>query len=304
MAKTEFLGVQILKKIIIMSLHLLFFLSLISCTSDKKNSHKTSSIAESANDMLAQIQRKGIILVSTDPNYEPQSYLTEQGEFVGFDIDVAKEIGKRLGVKVKFGTPDWDLVVAGNWGGQWDMSVGSMAITTRRQEILDFAQPPYYYTVAQFAATDSSGINALEDVNGQSICVCVSTVYEDWLNGIVEFPKSSLYANPPMNITVIPLKTDNECVQSIQAGREEFAIFLTSNTIVEAAMKNGIPVHKVGHPVFAENLAVAFDKNSFKDNTRLVKKVSEIIIDMHEDETLSTFSIKWFKEDRTKDPSI
>ena len=69
-------------------------------------------------------------------------------------------------------------------------------------------------------------------------------------------------------------------------------------------MKNGIPVHKVGHPVFAENLAVAFDKNSFKDNTRLVKKVSEIIIDMHEDETLSTFSIKWFKEDRTKDPSI
>ncbi|MEC8840034.1 MAG: hypothetical protein VX432_00440, partial [Candidatus Poribacteria bacterium] len=60
-----------MKKIIIMSLHLLFFLSLISCTSDKKNSHKTSSIAESANDMLAQIRRKGIILVSTDPNYEP-----------------------------------------------------------------------------------------------------------------------------------------------------------------------------------------------------------------------------------------
>ncbi|MEE3194061.1 MAG: transporter substrate-binding domain-containing protein, partial [Candidatus Poribacteria bacterium] len=83
-----------------------------------------------------------------------------------------------------------------------------------------------------------------------------------------------------------------------------FAIFLTSNTIIEAAIKNGIPVHKVGQPVFAENLAVAFDKNSFKDNTRLVKKVSKIIIDMHKDETLSTFSIKWFKEDRTKDPSI
>ena len=107
-----------------------------------------------------------------------------------------------------------------------------------------------------------------------------------------------------MNATVIPLKTDNESVQSIQAGREEFAIFLTSNTIVEAAIKNGISVHKVGPPVFAENLAVAFDKNSVKDNARLVKKVSEIIVDMHEDGTLSTFSMKWFKEDRTKNPSI
>ena len=291
-------------KIIPMLLCLIFFLPLISCTGDNKGSHKTSSMTKFDGDLLAQIQEKGIIFVSTDPNYEPQSYLTEKGEFVGFDIDVAKEIGKRLDVEVKFSTPDWDLVVAGNWGGQWDMSVGSMAITTRRQEILDFAQPPYYYTVAQFAATDNSGINILEDVHGQSICVCVSTVYEDWLNGIVEFPISSLYANPPMNVTVIPLKTDNECVQSIQAGREEFAVFLTSNTIIESAIKNGIPVHKVGTPVFAENLAVAFDKNGFKDNTRLVNKVSKIIIDMHKDETLSTFSMKWFKEDRTKDPSI
>ena len=293
-----------MKKIITTSLCLLFFLLLISCTHDKKPGHQTSSTVRPTNDLLAQIQKKGTIFVSTDPNYEPQSYLTEQGEFVGFDIDVAKEIGKRLGVQVKFSTPDWDLVAAGNWGGQWHMSVGSMAITTRRQELLDFAQPPYYYTVAQFAATNGAGIDTLEDINGQSICVCVSTVYEDWLNGIVEFPKSSLYANPPMNATVIPLKTDNECVQSIQAGREEFAIFLTSNTIVEAAIKNGISVHKVGPPVFAENLAVAFDKNGVKDNARLVKRVSEIIVDMHEDGTLSTFSMKWFKEDRTKNPSI
>lgn len=293
-----------MRKIIPILIYLIFFLSLISCTKDKKANHQPSSMAESANDLLAQIQKKGIIRVSTDANYEPQSYLTESGEFVGFDIDVAKEIGKRLGVEVKFSTPDWDLVVAGNWGGQWDMSVGSMAITTRRQEILDFAQPPYYYTMAQFAATTSSGINVLEDINGQSVCVCVSTVYEDWLNGIVEFPESSLYADPPMNITVIPLKTDNECVQSIQVGREEFAIFLTSNTIVEAAIKHGIPVHKVGPPVFAENLAVAFGKNGSKDNTRLVKKVNEIIVDMHKDETLSTFSMKWFKEDKTQDPNI
>ena len=56
-------------------------------------------------------------------------------------MDVANEIAKRLGVEVEFVTPDWDLITAGNWGDQWDMSVGSMTVTTARQEILDFASP-------------------------------------------------------------------------------------------------------------------------------------------------------------------
>ena len=53
-----------------------------------------------SNDLLAQIQKRGTIIVSTDPNYAPQSYVNEDGEYVGFDIDVAREIGKRLGVEV------------------------------------------------------------------------------------------------------------------------------------------------------------------------------------------------------------
>ncbi|MBK8432961.1 MAG: transporter substrate-binding domain-containing protein [Chloroflexi bacterium] len=99
-----------------------------------------------ADDLLGEIQERGTIRVSTDANYEPQSFLDDSGKFVGFDIDVATEIAKRLGVEVEFITPDWDLITAGNWGGQWDMSVGSMTVTTGRQEVLDFANPPYYYT--------------------------------------------------------------------------------------------------------------------------------------------------------------
>ena len=114
--------------------------------------------------------------------------------FKGFDVDVAQEIAKRLGVEVEFVTPDWDLIVAGNWGDHWDMSVGSMTVTTTRQKILDFASPPYYYTPAQFAAVDGSGVESLDDLNGKSICVGVSTTYETWLMGDMEglgLPSSS-----------------------------------------------------------------------------------------------------------------
>lgn len=260
----------------------------------------------SADDLLGQVEADGVIRVSTDANYEPQSFLNESGQFVGFDIDVAKEIGERLGVEVEFVTPDWDLITAGNWGGQWDMSVGSMTVTTARQQVLDFAEPAYYYTPAQFAAADGSGIDGWEDVAGQAVCVGVSTTYESWLSGDIEslgLPDTSFFTDPPADTSIIPLSTDGECAQSIQAGREEFAIFLTSNTVVEAAIAEGITVHKVGSPVFSENLAVAFDKNGELDNSSLVTRVGEIIAEMHADGTLSDLSMQWFGEDITTDPT-
>ncbi|HET6379617.1 MAG TPA: transporter substrate-binding domain-containing protein [candidate division Zixibacteria bacterium] len=103
---------------------------------------------------LADICEAGTIVVSTDPAYPPQSFLNEEtGEYEGFDIDVAKEIAERLGVDIEFTDPTFDAVVAGNWGGRWDMSVGSVTVTAERQEVLDFTRP-YYFTPAQMAAYD------------------------------------------------------------------------------------------------------------------------------------------------------
>lgn len=260
----------------------------------------------SANDLLSDIEERGTIRVSTDANYAPQSYLDESGNFVGFDIDVATEIAERLGVEVEFVTPDWDVITAGNWGGQWDMSVGSMTVTTDRQQVLDFAEPAYYFTPAQFAAADGSGIESLDDIDGQAVCVGLSTTYESWLSGdkaSLGFPESSFYTDPPEDVTIIPLQTDNDCFQSIQAGRDEFSVFLTSNTVVQQAIDGDVPVSRVGSPVYSENLAVAFDKSSELSNETLVARVSEIIAEMHEDGTLTELSMKWFSEDITMDPT-
>ncbi len=262
--------------------------------------------APANDDLLAEIKSQGKVLVSTDANYAPQSFLEADGSFVGFDIDVATEIAKRLGVEVEFVTPDWDIITAGNWGNQWDMSVGSMTVTTARQKALDFASPAYYYTPAQFAAAEGSGIDSLDDVVGQTVCVGISTTYESWLNGDIEglgLPAESFFAEVPENVTIFPLQTDNECAQSIQAGRKEFSVFLTSNTVVEASIVGGAPVHRVGSPVFSENLAVAFDKKATKGNASLVAEVGKIIAAMHADGTMSKLSLQWFKEDLTKDPT-
>jgi polar amino acid transport system substrate-binding protein len=303
-----------MKRILFVLLLLLTTLVLVACgggaepgATDATTAPSGETSGETAADgLLADILARGVVRVSTDPNYEPQSFLDENGEFIGFDVDVAREIASRLGVEVEFVTPDWDIITAGNWGGQWDMSVGSMTVTTARQGVLDFASPAYYYTPAQFAAADGSGIDSLENLAGQAVCVGVSTTYETWLSGNAAdlgLPAESFFAEPPADVSIVPLATDAECPQSIQAGRQEFQAFLTSNTVVQAAIDAGLPIHRVGSPVFSENLAAAFDKNGELDNASAVQRVGEIIQAMHDDGTLRELSMKWFAADLTAAPS-
>jgi ABC-type amino acid transport substrate-binding protein len=115
-----------------------------------------ASVAPIAGGLLDKIKKAGKLVVSTDPKYPPQSELTPDGKYEGFDIDVATEIAKRLGVDIEFTTPDWTAITAGGWGGRWDVSVGSMTITVDRSKVLDFS-PRTTYTPAQMAASKRPG---------------------------------------------------------------------------------------------------------------------------------------------------
>lgn len=253
-----------------------------------------------ANDLLGQIKARGVIRVSTDPNYAPQSFLNDKGELDGFDIEVAKEIAKRLGVKVEFVTPDWNLITSGNWGGRWDLSVGSMTITADRKKALYFSIP-YYYTPAQFAIrADLAGtITKLEDLTGRTICVGQATTYEDYINGKLTLEDEKIIKQ----ITGIKLQmysTDQECIQAIQAGRKEFDGVLTAGPTVEEGIKQGAPIVKLGDPVYYEPLAAAMDRSATLNSDSLVAAVSKAIEDMHKDGTLTKLSMKWYGMDLTK----
>src|SRR5512135_1950337 len=272
----------------------------------------------SSADLLGDIKSRGYLLVSTDPNYAPQSFLNTSGkrpsdtkcpsdalttaEMQGFDVDVAAELGKRLGVETCFATPNWDAITAGNWADKWDISVGSMTVTPERQKVLAFTTA-YYYTPAVVAVSKDSGITTLDQVAGKALCVGASTTYEDWLNGKLALPAENIYAKPPANVTVVSLDTDQECAQALQAGRKDFVGYVTSGTVVDQNIANGLAVVKVGGPVYAENLAVAIDKAHTKDVASLLSTLDGFVKAMHTDGTLTTLSNKWFQADLTQAPT-
>lgn len=248
----------------------------------------------SGDDALARVCEAGVLVISTDPAYPPQSSLnTETGEYEGFDIDVAIEVATRLGVDYEFTDPSFDAVVAGNWSERWDVSVGSVTITEDRKEVLDFTQP-YYYTPAQMATTEGTDIASIEDFAGTTICVAEATTYLDWLGGTLTLPEDAgEVAEPPADVTATTLPTDINCAEAWQAGRSEFQGWISSITTVEAAIAEGYPVTAIGDPVFFEPLAVAFDK-ALDDNDSLVEAVDQIIGEMHEDGTLTSLSEEWY----------
>ncbi|RJP54948.1 MAG: hypothetical protein C4557_02160, partial [Anaerolineaceae bacterium] len=165
---------------------------------------------------------------------------------------------------------------------------------------------PYYYTPAVIAVRADSGLSTLADLEGQALCVGSATTYDQWLNGDFEglgLPESSIYAQPPANVTVVPLPTDQECAQAIAAGREDFVGYVTSDTVVNANLAAGFPIVKLGSAVYSEDLAAAVDKSSTLPTATLLEEVNKIINGMHSDGTLSELSNKWFGEDLTQAPN-
>jgi polar amino acid transport system substrate-binding protein len=273
-----------------------------------------------SNNLLDAIKERGYILISTDPNYEPQSFLNTNGkrpsdskcpsdalttaEMQGFDVDVAHKIGDAIGVETCFATPAWDAITAGNWADKWDLSVGSMTVTVDRQKILNFSVP-YYYTPAVVAVGSDSGYTSLDELAGMNLCAGTSTTYESWINNdmvALGLPDTSIYAKPPTGVKAVTLETDQECAQAIASGRKDFVGYVTSATVVDANIAAGMPVVKLGAPVYSEDLAVAVDKAATRSTDTLLQAVNNAITTMHTDGTLTKLSNQWFQMDLTQAP--
>lgn len=251
-----------------------------------------------AGSVLDEIVAAGVVKVSTDANYAPQSFLNKKGELEGFDISVAKEVAKRLGVKVKFVTPDWDLITAGKWGKRWDISIGSMTPTKERLNALHFTMP-YYSTPAQFAVhKDNTSIKSLKDLAGKLIGVATETTYDRYLSKDLELVGVKIKYQDWKARKVTTYPTDANAVEQLALGDgvRIDALLSAKPTIFEAMKKGcggGCPIKMLGEPVFYEHLSFALDK-SRPESESLLKKLNEILSSMYKDGTLVDLSMQFY----------
>ncbi|NIR32499.1 MAG: transporter substrate-binding domain-containing protein [Gammaproteobacteria bacterium] len=250
-----------------------------------------------AGETLDRVMRSNTLVLASDPAYPPQSFLDENNEWAGFDIDVAREIANRLGVELEIVTPAWEIITAGRWGGRWDVSVGSMTPTEQRAKVLDFPAV-YYFTPASFAVHKESDITSVGQLNGKTIGVCGGCTYENYLNkNLVIDAKGA----PPFEYQVDPgqiraYDTDTSAFDDLRLGPGvRLNAVLSALPTIKEAIENGYPMRVVGDPVFYEPLSVATDKGDPEFDGR----IAEVIENMRQDGTLKRLSMKWYGVDLT-----
>lgn len=247
--------------------------------------------------VLDRVMSTKTLTMSSDPEYPPQSFLNDKNEMDGFDVDVGKEIAKRMGAELKLVTPAWEVITAGGWSGRWDMSVGSMTPTKERARVLNFPAV-YYYTPASFAVHKDSAAATIADLNGKVIGSCGGCTYDSYLNKDLVIDAEGV---PPFEyqVTASEIKTydtDTNAFDDLRLGDgvRLDAVFSALPTIQEA-IKNDYPMKVIGDPAFYEPLAVATDKGDDEFDA----KIAEIVDAMHKDGTLTKLSMKWYGADLT-----
>lgn len=256
-----------------------------------------SSGVSQAGPVLDRVMKSKTLVMSTDPAYPPQSFQKPDGSFDGFDIAVGREIAKRLGAELKLVTPAWEIITAGNWGGRWDISVGSMTVTEERAKVLNFPAI-YYYTPAVFAVQkDNKTIKKVGDFNGKKIGVCGGCTYENYLAGKLQMTNAPPFKYLVKAGEVKTYETDTNAFDDLKLGDgKRLDGVLSAQPTIQEAIKSGYPMRIVGEPVFYEPLAVGIDKG----DDEFAAKIKEVIAAMHKDGTLSKLSQKYYGADLTK----
>ena len=253
-----------------------------------------------ADETLDRVMANKEMVVATNAGWPPQSFLNDNNELVGFDIDVAREIAKRLGVDVRFETPDWATMTGGHWSGRFDVGVGSVTPTKARAQVIDFAGI-YYYSPYVYVVNKDSAAKTVTDLNGKKIGVETATTSEDFINRRLEIDAPGL---PPIEYKLEPGEVMTYADSMLPFddlrlgdGVRLDAVIAPEQTAMNA-IKNGYPVRMLeGEYAFREPLVVIADKV----DPEWTAKIGEIIAAMKADGTLGKMTTEWYGKDYSAD---
>jgi His/Glu/Gln/Arg/opine family amino acid ABC transporter permease subunit len=118
-------------------------------------------------DKADRIQTAGVLRVGTEGVYAPFSYHDESGQLVGYDVDVAKAVGDKLGVKVEFVETPWDSMFAALEANRFDIVANQVTINAERKAKYDLSDP---YAIGQgviVTRADDNSVKSLADLKGK-----------------------------------------------------------------------------------------------------------------------------------------
>ncbi len=128
-----------------------------------------------ASGLYEKLINKETISVGTEGIYPPFTYHNKEGKLTGYDVEVARELAKELGVKIKFHETSWDIMLTGLKSGRFDMVANQVSLTTKkRQAAFDKSLPYSYSGTIMLVRKDE---NRIKDIKGLKAANTLSSTY-------------------------------------------------------------------------------------------------------------------------------
>ena len=237
--------------------------------------------AEESGDLLSRIQERGTIVVGLEGDWAPWSYVGEDDELTGYDVEVAKAIADKLGVELQIVPGEWDGLFAGMDAGRYDLVINGVEVTEDRAEKYDFADPYAYIRTALIVRGDNDDIHTFEDLQGKKTANSIASTYMN----LAESYGATCYGVATLDetLTMVLQGRVDATLNAIVSYTDYMSQHPDSNLKVVATTED------------ASNVAIPMRKGD--DTATLREAVNQAIAELREEGTLSELSIRFFGED-------
>ncbi|MBO9129743.1 transporter substrate-binding domain-containing protein [Bacillus sp. 165] len=220
-----------------------------------------------------------VLIMGTSADYKPYEYIETQKseDVIGFDVDIAKYIGKELGYEIKIKDMDFSGLLTAMEAGKVDFVMAGMTPTEKRQKNADFTD--IYYTAKNLIVSKDGSLQTLEDLKGKTVGVQTGSIQEGKAKELQE------------NVTFDIQGRDKlpQLVQEIQAGRFDAAII--EDTVAKAYLDKFKDLKSIEIPEASDEAgsAIAFPKGS-----KYTDEFNKVIKKMQENGEMEKLIKKWF----------
>jgi ABC-type amino acid transport substrate-binding protein len=157
-----------------------------------------------AQNTLETVRQKGVLVAGSSAEYPPFEYVAD-GKLVGYDVDMADEITRRMGVKVAWEKIDFKGIVAALTAKRVDVLITALTWTPERAERIAFSDP--YFDAGIGAITpQSSAIAKVEDLTGRRVGVQLGSSGERYVREAVGSKVGQLLTYDSITLTINDLK--------------------------------------------------------------------------------------------------
>lgn len=228
----------------------------------------------------------GVLKVGTEGTYKPFTYHDESDTLCGYDVEVAKMIGDKMGVETEYSEITWEGLLTSLDTGTVDLVLNQVGVTPERQEKYDFSDPYLYSYIALITLEDNEEITDWESAEGKKTSLNVSSNYA----GIAE----------QYGMEITASDTFSKDIELLLAGRTDCVI---NNTIAfndYLAQKPDTPIKIVAVQETPDTVAIPIPKG----NEDLVEAVNKAIAELSEEGTLTELSEKYLGKDFSREMTL